>query len=192
MTTIDSPAPTTVKLPPGPPCPRSVQGALAVAHRRIGLQMMRRRYGSAFTIELPIFGQMVVLSDPSHIRQLFRTAPGIIDTTAANLGRVMGSNSMFAMMGDRHRTRRKLLTPSFNGRRLAAYEAIIEREAVNEFATWPDDQRFPAMPSMMRITLNVILRAVFGAEGQELQRLREILPPGIKLGSMLSLVPVPQ
>src|ERR1700754_1579843 len=154
MTTIDSPAPTTVKLPPGPPCPRSVQGALAVAHRRIGLQMMRRRYGSAFTIELPIFGQMVVLSDPSHIRQLFRTAPGIVDTTDANLGRVMGSNSMFALMGDRHRTRRKLLTPSFNGRRLAAYEAIIERE--------------------------------------EFERLRQILPPGINLGSMLSLVPVPQ
>ena len=31
---------------------------------------------------------------------------------------------------------------------------------------------------MMRITLNVILRAVFGAEGQELERLREILPQG--------------
>jgi len=49
-----------------------------------------------------------------------------------------------------------------------------------------------AMPSMMRITLNVILRAVFGAEGRELERLREVLPPGIKLGSMLALVPVPQ
>ena len=48
------------------------------------------------------------------------------------------------------------------------------------------------MPSMMRITLNVILRAVFGAEGQELERLREILPPGIKLGSKLALIPVPQ
>ena len=48
------------------------------------------------------------------------------------------------------------------------------------------------MPSMMRITLNVILRAVFGAEGQELERLREILPPGIRLGSNLALIPVPQ
>ncbi len=48
------------------------------------------------------------------------------------------------------------------------------------------------MPSMMRITLNVILRAVFGAEGQELERLRETLPPGIQLGSKLALIPVPQ
>ena len=45
---------------------------------------------------------------------------------------------------------------------------------------------------MTRITLNVILHAVLGAEGQELERLREILPPGIKLGSKLALIPVPQ
>jgi cytochrome P450 family 138 len=45
---------------------------------------------------------------------------------------------------------------------------------------------------MMRITLDVILRAEFGADGQELERLREILPPGIKLGSKLALIPVPQ
>jgi len=193
MTTIEREAPTAVvEMPPGPPLPRAVQGVIAVANRRIALQMLRRRYGSAFTIDLPIFGQMVVISDPSHIRQLFRTAPDIADTTDANLGRVMGPNSMFALMGERHRAQRKLLTPSFNGRRLAAYEAIIEREAADEFATWPEDRTFAAMPSMMRITLNVILRAVFGAEGHELERLREILPPGIRLGSMLALAPVPQ
>src|SRR5262249_12112436 len=123
---------------------------------------------------------------------LFRAAPEMVDTTDANLGRVMGPNSMFAMTGDRHRAERKLLTPSFNGRRLAAYEAIIEREAADEFATWPQDRTFATMPSMMRITLNVILRAVFGAEGDEFERLREILPVGIKLGSTLALVPVPQ
>ncbi|HYZ69620.1 MAG TPA: cytochrome P450 [Mycobacterium sp.] len=193
MTTVERDAPTTgVKLPPGPRLPRAVQGLLALTDRRIALQMMRRRYGSAFTIDLPIFGQLVVLSDPSHIRQLFRSAPDIVDTTDANLGRVMGPNSMFAMTGDRHRAQRKLLTPSFNGRRLAAYETIIEREASDEFATWPEGRTFAAMPSMMRITLNVILRAVFGADGRERQRLREILPPGIKLGSTLALVPVPQ
>lgn len=193
MTTIDREVATAVtKLPPGPPLPRAVQGVLALANRRIALQIVRRVYGSAFSLDLPIFGPMVVISDPSHIRQLFKTAPDIADTTDANLGRVMGPNSMFALSGDRHRAQRKLLTPSFNGRRLAAYEAIIEREATDEFASWPQDQTFATMPSMMRITLNVILRAVFGAEGQELQRLREILPPGIKLGSKLALIPVPQ
>jgi cytochrome P450 family 138 len=193
MTTIAREASTAaVKLPPGPRLPRAVQGALALTNRRIALQLLRRVYGSAFTVDLPIFGQLVVISDPNEIRQLFRSAPDLVDTTDANLGRVMGPNSMFAMIGDRHRARRKLLTPSFNGRRLAAYESIIEREAADEFARWPQDQTFASLPSMMRITLNVILRAVFGAEGQELERLREVLPPGIRLGSKLALVPVPQ
>jgi cytochrome P450 family 138 len=193
MTTIEHEAsPAVVKLPPGPRLPRAAQGALALTDRRIALQVLRRIYGSAFTIDLPIFGQLVVISDPNHIRQLFRAAPDVADTTDANLGRVMGSNSMFAMVGDRHRAQRKLLTPSFNGRRLAAYESIIEREAVDEFARWPQHQTFATLPSMMRITLNVILRAVFGADGQEFERLRAILPPGIKLGSTLALVPVPQ
>src|SRR4029453_12632209 len=130
MTTIDREASTgVVKLPPGPPLPRAVQGVLALADRRIALQMLRRRYGSAFTIDLPIFGQLVVISDSSHIRQLFRTAPDIVNTPDAYLPRVMGPNSMFAMMGERHRAQRKFLTPLFKGRRLAAYDAIIEREA---------------------------------------------------------------
>jgi cytochrome P450 len=193
MTTIEREASTAaVKLPPGPRLPPAIQGALALTNRRIALQLLRRVYGSAFTVDLPIFGRLVVISDPNEIRQLFRSGPHLVDTTDANLGRVMGPNSMFAMMGDRHRARRKLLTPSFNGRRLAAYESIIEREAADEFATWPEDRTFATLPSMMRITLNVILRAVFGAEGEELERLREVLPPGIRLGSKLALIPVPQ
>ena len=193
MTTTDHEASATaVKLPPGPPVPRAFQGVAALADRRIALQILRRRYGSAFSLHLPIFGRMVVLSDPSHIRQLFKLGADVADTTDANLGRVMGPNSLFALSGDRHRAQRKLLTPPFHGRRLAAYEAIVEREAVDEFASWPHDRTFATMPSMMRITLNVILRAVFGADGQELERLREILPPGIQLGSKLALIPVPQ
>jgi cytochrome P450 len=183
---------TAIKLPPGPPIPRSVQGVLAVANRTAALEVVRRRYGSAFSIHLPIFGRMVVLSDPDDIRQLFRAGPDAVDTTEANLGRVMGPNSLFALTGDRHRAQRKLMTPPFHGRRLTAFEAIVEGEAVDEFATWPQDRTFATMPSMMRITLNVILRAVFGAEGQELERLRQMLPQAIQLGSMLALVPVPQ
>lgn len=196
MTTTDqrttSENAASIKLPPGPPIPRAVQGLLAVANRTAALEVVRRRYGSAFSIHLPIFGRMVVLSDPGDIRQLFRAGPDAVDTTEANLGRVMGPNSLFALTGDRHRVQRKVMTPPFHGRRLTAFEAIVEREAVDEFATWPHDQTFATMPSMMRITLNVILRAVFGAEGQELERLREMLPRAIQLGSMLALVPVPQ
>ncbi|MGB6764774.1 cytochrome P450, partial [Mycobacterium sp.] len=47
------------------------------------------------------------------------------------------------------------------------------------------------LPSTMRITLNAILRAVFGAEGAELDELRRILPPWVTLGSRLATLPKP-
>ncbi|MBB3749557.1 hypothetical protein FHT44_002018 [Mycolicibacterium sp. BK634] len=183
---------STIALPPAPPIPRTLQAVIAVADRRAALHIVRRHYGSAFTLNLPIWGRVVVLSDPGQIRQLFKAGADVADTTDTNLGRVMGPNSMFALAGPRHRAHRKLLTPPFNGRRLSAYEAIVEREAVAEFGTWPGDRSFASLPSMMRITLNVILRAVFGASGEEFDRLRDLLPPAIQLGSKLSLIPVPQ
>ena len=67
--------------------------------RRIALRIVRRRYGSAFSLQLPIFGNLVVLSDPNHIRQLLRTGAHVADTTDANLGRVMGPNSLFRTVG---------------------------------------------------------------------------------------------
>lgn len=185
-------APALPCLPPGPPLPRTLQGALGVADRLRALQILRARYGSAFSVDLPIFGHLVVLSDPDQMRELFRCGPAVVDTTEANLGRVMGPNSLFALTGDRHLAQRKLLTPPFHGRRLAAFEQITEEETRRESATWPVAQEFAALPSMMRITLNVILRAVFGADGHDLERLRELLPPAIRLGSALSLTPVPQ
>ena len=44
---------------------------------------------------------------------------------------------------------------------------------------------------MNRITLNVILRTVFGADGTELDYLREIIPPWAKLGSRMATLPEP-
>jgi cytochrome P450 len=172
--------------------PRALQGVVALANRRVALERLRRRYGSAVTVNVPIFGRLVVLSDPGHIRELFMAGTDVADTIDSSLGRVMGPNSLFALTGDRYRAHRKLLTPPFHGKQLTAYEAIVKQEALNEFATWPHDRTFATMPSMTRITLNVMLRAVLGADGKELERLREMLPPAIRLGSNLVLIPMPQ
>jgi cytochrome P450 len=180
-----------VPLPPGPSASRLVQGAYAmtVARRRMG--RLRERYGDAFTVDVPIFGQAMVLSNPAEIKQLFTTSPDVADNLDRNLGRVLGPGSLFALKGEEHHKRRKLLVPPFHGRRLAAYEKIIEDETVKELASWPQNTAFATMPSMMRITLNAILRAVFGAEGAEFAELRELLPRFVRLGSRLVTLPIP-
>ena len=168
-----------------------MQTLFMLTRPRGGIHQRRDRYGDAFTINSPVFGRAVVISDPAEIRQLFQAGPEIADNIEPNLGRVLGPGSLFALAGDEHRKQRKLLVPPFHGRRLAAYEKIMEQETVQEFASWPRGQEFATLPSMMRITLNIILRAVFGAEGAEFDRLRELLPRWVKLGSQLAVLPVP-
>jgi cytochrome P450 len=179
-------------LPPGPSTPRFVQGAYALTVPRRGMRQMRDRYGDAFTVNVPIFGRALVISAPAEVRQLFMTSPEIVDNLDRNLGRVLGPGSLFALRGVEHRDRRRLLVPPFHGRRLVAYERIIEEETVRELASWPSGRPFATLPSMMRITLNVILRAVFGAEGAEFAALRTLLPRQIRLGSWLAVLPLPR
>jgi cytochrome P450 len=183
---------TTVTLPPGPSAPRFVQGARALLTPMRGMRRLRDRYGDAFTVNVPIFGRALVISDPAEIKQLFQTSPDLAENLDRNLGRVLGPGSIFALRGEAHHAQRKLLVPPFHGRRLAAYERIVEDETVAEMASWPQDQPFPVMPSTMRITMNAILRAVFGAEGAEFQELRELLPRLVTVGSRLAVLPVPR
>ncbi|MCU7727686.1 cytochrome P450 [Actinoplanes sp. KI2] len=177
-------------LPDGPRSPRLVQAVQFATARGKAMRRLRRRYGSAFTIQSLAMGRMVMLADPAEVRELFQTSPELADTADANLGSVLGPGSFFAITGDEHRRQRKLLTPPFHGRRLRAYEQIIESETERETASWPEGQAFPVMPSTMRITLNVILRAVFGADGAELDELRDLLPKAVKIGSILAVLPI--
>ena len=62
------------------------------------------------------------------------------------------------------------------------YEAIVEEEALREIASWPEGSEFETLEPMMRITLNIILRAIFGADGAELETLRRIIPPWVTYG----------
>ena len=87
--------------------------------------------------------------------------------------------------------RRKLLTPPFHGKSIKNYEKIFEEETLRESANWPEGQAFSTLEPMMRITLNAILRAVFGADGEQLDELRRIIPPWVTLGSRLGVLPKP-
>lgn len=191
--TTSAPAPgQAVRLPPGPKTPAAVQGAVSVLAPLRGIPQMARRYGDAFTVNVPVFGQLVVISDPAQVRQLLMAPPEVSENLDRNLGRVLGPGSLFALTGERHRQERRLLVPPFHGRRLAAYERITEEETERELASWPEGRPFAVMPSTMRITVNVILRAVFGATGSDLDILREELPRGVRLGSLLAVLPVPK
>ena len=177
-----------VRLPPAPRIPKLLQGVAFVASREKSVAALAKRYGSAFTLRLPILGETVVVSDPALIKDLFTTNTDLI-ARAGVLGEMFGPGSTFSLDGAEHRERRKLLVPPFHGKRMASYEGIIEEEVLRETASWPEGREFETLQSMMRITLNAILRTVFGAEGAALDELRELLPPMVLHASRLAVLP---
>lgn len=181
-------------LPPGPDrLPAAVQTALFLGFQTQTSRLLRRRYGEAFSITLSGVGTMVVVSEPDLLKQVFTADPKVLHAgDRSPLGAVLGPNSLLAIDEQRHLSQRKLLLPPFHGERMQSYEAIIEQEARRELASWPQDEPFPVLEPMMRITLNAILRAVFGAQGSELEQLRALLPGMVALGSRMALLPFAQ
>lgn len=184
--------PRAVRVPPGPRIARSAQGIAFALFRRPMTEMLVRRYGSAVTISLPVFGETVIVADPQLAKQLFTANTDDVGNIQPNLSRVLGPGSVFALDRAEHRRRRKLLTPPFHGKSIKNYERIFEEETLREAADWPVGQDFPTLEPMMRITLNAILRAVFGADGAHLDELRDIIPPWVTLGSRLATMPSPK
>jgi cytochrome P450 family 138 len=186
-----APAPPAVRLPPAPWIPKALQGIAFLISRRWTIEQLARRYGKVFTLDMPVYGPAVVVADPQLAKQIFTTSPDDLGNIQPNLSRLLGSGSVFALEGDEHRKRRRLLAPPFHGKSVKNYENLIEEETLREIAGWPEGKEFATLPSTMRITLNVILRAVFGAGGAELDELRRIIPPWVTLGSRLATLPKP-
>jgi len=189
--TVEGAVAGPAKLPPTPGIPAPLIAAGFLATKRRMVVWLARTYGRCVNVPILVFGNSILVSDPALAKQIFTTGPDILYNIQPNLSRLLGRGSVFALDGADHRRRRKLLTPPFHGKSISAYERIVEEETLREIATWPEGQRFETLEPMMRITLNVILRAVFGADGEEQQQLRELLPKWVTLGSRLAVLPTP-
>ncbi|MEU9806369.1 cytochrome P450 [Mycobacterium sp. NPDC050853] len=178
--------------PPTVPFPKLAQGIAFVASRRWTTRQLAKRYGKIYTINIPKYGRSVIVGDPDLARQVFSTSTEALGNIQPNLSQVLGSGSVFGLERKEHRHRRKLLAPKFHGKAMVQYEQIIEEETLRECASWPEGQQFEIMEPMMRITLNAILRAVFGADGAELDQLRKLIPPWVVLASAVTRFPQPK
>ncbi|MGH3597440.1 MAG: cytochrome P450, partial [Mycobacterium sp.] len=164
--TADGRAPVTppaIRLPPAPPrlIPKALQGIAFFAARRWATRRLTRRYGGAFGLNVPVFGRLVVVVDPRLAKQIYTAGQDNLDAIHPNLSRLVGAGSVFGLEGVNHRRRRRLLAQPFHASNMTNYEEIVEEETVRETATWPEGEAFKTIEPMRRITLNVILRAVF-------------------------------
>jgi cytochrome P450 len=167
-----------VSLPSGPKSSPLVQ-TLKWARRPIPfMEQCHERYGDAFSVKFLGFKQpMVMISDPAAIKALF-TEPAHSPPAGREvfLEPIVGSRSLLLLKGPDHLARRKLMLPPFHGERMRSYESIVREIVDRDIDSWPLGEEFAIHPHTQAITLEVILRVVFGvAEGPRLEELRKTL-----------------
>ncbi|TMA38730.1 MAG: cytochrome P450, partial [Deltaproteobacteria bacterium] len=138
-----------------------------------------RRWGHCFTARALGQPPTVIFADPEAIRDIFAGDPDELRGGEGNawvLGPILGWHSLLVLDGARHFRERKLLLPPFHGERIHVYGRIMREITRRVIDTWSLGRPFPVHRELQAITLDVILRAVFGIdEGEELARLRACL-----------------
>ncbi|GAA1476993.1 cytochrome P450 [Nocardioides aestuarii] len=174
----ESPPPTDRSvLPPGPRWPVLLQSAGLLRFRHTFVPWLHRRYGDVFTVRvLPKGRPLVLFTRPEHAKEIFAGDPEVFHAGKGNaiLGPIMGEHSLLLQDSAEHKRARKLLMPAFNGHALRGYEALVTEVARAEVARWRDGEEFRSLDRMNDVTLEVILRVVFGITDE--RRLSELRP----------------
>jgi cytochrome P450 family 135 len=159
-------------LPPGPSTPSAVQTWEWLARPTTLLRRCAARYGEPFTLRTAwTDAPMVVVSDPAAVRAVF-TAPVDVAVAGASstfLEPFVGPSSILVLDGPAHLRQRKLMLPPFHGDRMRAHRDLIADLATAEIERWPTGEPFATHGRMQALTLDVIMRVVFGAERPELR-----------------------
>ena len=172
------------KLPPGPRTPSVVQLLKWVFAPVPFMQTCADRYGDTFTVRQLGFPPMVFFTDPGAIRQIFTGESEQFRAGKPNaiFQRFFGPNSLLLLDGARHRRERKLLMPPFHGERMRLYGAMMCEIADRSIDAWPVDTSFPVHARLQDITLEVVLRVVFGvADESRLVRLGKTIVEALDL-----------
>jgi cytochrome P450 len=180
-------------LPPGPRAPRWVQTARWWTRPVPFFERSRARYGRRFTVRLLALPPFVMLTDPEDVKQVF-TAPAEVlhpGSGARILEPLIGRNSVILLDEDAHLAQRRLMLPAFHGEQVARLAEVMADVSAAEVERWPRDEPVALHPRLQALTLEVILRTVFGLEaGGRLDRLRELMSEVLAVGtSPVSLLP---
>ncbi len=174
------------ELPPGPRLPQVVQ-TIAWWNRTVPfLERCRERYGKRFTMRLLQAPPFVHHSEPEHLREIFTAPPEVLHPGegARLLEPVVGSNSVILLDERAHLSQRKLMLPAFHGEKMQRLSGLMAEVAEREVASWPRNEPITLHPRLQALTLEIILRAVFGLDaGKRLDSMRERLTGILQFGA---------
>jgi len=156
--------------PPGSRTPSLLQAANYARDPLGFLVKLQHRYGDIFSLRFPFFGRLYYVADPALVKALFTGSPEQFHAGEANatvLEPALGPNSVLTLDDAPHMQQRKLLLPPFHGERVRGYGELIREMTEKQMESWPVGETFALRPHTQRITLAVIMRAVFGVHDEE-------------------------
>ena len=133
-----------------------------------------RRYGPIMTMPILSLGNVAIVSDPELVKQVFTAPPDVLlgGEGVGPAAAIYGSGSMFVQEEPEHLRRRKLLTPPLHGAALSSYVPIMENSARAAMHSWPVDRPFEMLKAARALTLDVIVKVIFGVhDPDEVRRL---------------------
>jgi cytochrome P450 len=176
---------TAAQLPPGPRMPAILQTIMFLSLRTYTAPRWQRRYGDVFSVRVAPAGQGIVLTKPEHIREVFAGPADTFHAGEGNaiLGPIMGEHSVLLLDEDAHKVSRKRVMAAFRGESMRGYGEVLEKLAAENVATWPVGVPFAIHPHMNDISLEVILRIVFGVtDDARRKEMRPLLQKLVRIG----------
>jgi cytochrome P450 len=132
------------------------------------LERCRHRYGSRFTINLTSHPPLVFLSDLDDIKAMLSAPADVLHPGEGGtmITPVVGEGSFMLLDEDEHLNGRKTILPAFHGKVVEQHAELVAEVVRREVASWPRDVPLALHPRLRALTLEVILRTIFGASGQ--------------------------
>jgi cytochrome P450 len=164
-------------LPPGPPLPAVAQTFLIWRSPLAYLRHCRRRYGSRFTINVTSHPPLVYLSDQRDIKTML-AAPADVLAPGEGAGMIeslVGDGSFMLLEGQDHLCGRRIVLPPFHAEAVQEHAGLLAEVAAREVAKWPCGMPFALAPRLRALTLETLLRTIFGVSGHPAEdQLREL------------------
>jgi cytochrome P450 len=173
--------------PPGPETPALLQTVRWLRNPFAVLDRCHEQFGDMFSLRAAAFGfVLVVVSDPELVKEIFALGADEAHAGKANavLKPFLGKYSVLLLDGAEHMRQRKMMIGAFHGDRMNAYGRTMIELTHDSVDRWPVGRPFPVHRPMQAVTLQVIIRTVFGIEaGPRFVELADVLTGALQAGA---------
>jgi cytochrome P450 len=150
------------------------------------LDESRELHGDAFTLRVPRMAPIAIFASPDAAKDIFALGAEEAQAGKANtvLKPFLGEHSLLLLDGPEHLRQRKMMLPAFHGERMSEYGGTMLELAHEGVDRLPVHERFGVHRPMQAITLQIIIRTVFGVEaGPRFAELASRLTRALDIGA---------